>query len=55
MLNPIIRKMSSILFNKESELVNDEDFEDITERDMTAVSSQESVTDPLFHKEDVHD
>lgn len=55
MLNPIIRKMSSIFFRKEGETLNEEDFEDITERDITAVSSQESVTDPLFHKEDVHD
>jgi hypothetical protein len=55
MLNPIIRKMSSILFNKESELVNDEDFEDVTEHDISAASSQEPVVDPLFHKEDVHD
>ena len=54
MLNPIIRKMSSILFSKESELI-DEDFEDLTERDITAASDQESVVDPLFHKEDVHD
>lgn len=54
MLNPIIRKMSSILFSKESELI-DEDFEDITERDITVASDQESVVDPLFHKEDVHD
>ena len=54
MLNPIIRKMSSILFSKESELI-DGDFEDITERDITVASDQESVVDPLFHKEDVHD
>ena len=55
MLNPIIKKMSSILFSKESELVNDEDFEDVTEHDISTASGQESVVDPLFHKEDVHD
>ena len=55
MLNPIIRKMSSILFSKESELVNDEDFEDVTEQSISTASSQETVVEPLFHKEDVHD
>lgn len=55
MLNPIIRKMSSILFSKESELVTDEDFEDITEQNISTASSQDPIVDPLFHKEDVHD
>jgi len=55
MLNPIIKKMSSILFSKETELINDEDFEDVTEHGISAASSQEPVVDPLFHKEDVHD
>ncbi len=55
MLNPIIKKMSSILFSKESELVDDEDFEDVTKQGISTASSQEPVVDPLFHKEDVHD
>lgn len=55
MLNPIIKKMSSILFSKESEFVKDGDFEDVTEQGISAASSQKTVVDPLFHKEDVHD
>jgi hypothetical protein len=55
MLNPIIKKMSSIIFSKENELVNDEDFEDVTEQGISTASSQKPVVDPLFHKEDVHD
>ena len=55
MLNPIIKKMSSILFSKESELVDDEDFEDVTKQGISTASCQKTVVDPLFHKEDVHD
>ena len=55
MLNPIIRKMSSILFSKESEILHDADFEDITEQNISTASSQDTIVDPLFHKEDVHD
>ncbi len=55
MLNPIIRKMSSILFNKERETLHDTDFEDISGHDISTTSSQDPIVDPLFHKEDVHD
>ncbi|MBO4655431.1 MAG: phage holin family protein [Bacteroidales bacterium] len=55
MLNPIIKKMSSILFSKESELLNDENFEDITKRDIIQNTDKEPITEPLFQKEDTHD
>lgn len=55
MLNPIIKKMSSILFSKESELVEDED----VEADIIDVSVQTAekvpVSDLEIMKEDVHD
>ena len=55
MLNPIIKKMSSILFSKEKDVLDEEEYEDITESDVSGASDKEPVVDPLFHKEDVHD
>ena len=56
MLNPIIKKLSSILFNKESELLTEEDMTaDQPNIIVSAETEKEPVIDPLFHKEDVHD
>ena len=55
MLNPIIKKMSSIMFSKEEDVIDEEEYEDITESDVSVDSDKEPVVDPLFHKEDVHD
>ena len=55
MLNPIIKKMSSIMFSKESELVDDEDIDaDIIDASVQP-AEKEPVTDIEIMKEDVHD
>ena len=55
MLNPIIRKMSSILFNKESELQDEEEVE-AEVIDIPAKTSDNNLDNELnFVKEDVHD
>lgn len=57
MLNPIIRKMSSILFSKESEILNEE--EEVEAEVVDVLPTQKSdkkLDDELnFVKEDVHD
>ena len=55
MLNPIIKKLSSIMFSKESELLDDEEMEaDIIETSVQT-AEKEPVTDIESMKEDVHD
>ena len=55
MLNPIIKKMSSILFGKESELFEEEEFDaDIVETSVQT-AEKEPVTNIEIMKEDVHD
>lgn len=55
MLNPIIKKLSSIMFSKESELLDDEEMEaDIIETSVQT-TEKEPVTDIESMKEDVHD
>lgn len=55
MLNPIIKKMSSIMFSKENELIDDEDVEaDIIDASVQT-AEKEPVSDLEIMKEDVHD
>lgn len=55
MLNPIIKKLSSIMFSKESELLDDEDVEaDIIDTSVQP-AEKEPVTEVEIIKEDVHD
>ena len=55
MLNPIIKKMSSIIFSKESELLEDEELEaDIVETSVQT-AEKEPVSEIEIMKEDVHD
>lgn len=55
MLNPIIKKLSSIMFSKESELLDDEEIEsDIVDTSVQAAKA-EPVIDFETMKEDVHD
>lgn len=55
MLNPIIKKLSSIMFSKESELLDDEEIE----ADIVDTSVQNAEAEPVIDfetmKEDVHD
>ena len=55
MLNPIIKKLSSIMFSKESELLDDEEIE----ADIVDTSAQNAEAEPVIDfetmKEDVHD
>jgi hypothetical protein len=56
MLNPIIRKMSSILFSKESEMLNEEEEVEAEVVDVPTQKSDKKLDDELnFVKEDVHD
>ena len=56
MLNPIIRKMSSILFSKESEILNEEEEVEAEVVDVPTKKSDKKLDDELnFVKEDVHD
>ena len=56
MLNPIIRKMSSILFSKESEMLNEEEEVEAEVVDVPTKKSDKKLDDELnFVKEVVHD
>ena len=55
MLNPIIKKMSSILFSKESELLDDEEMEADIIESSPKTAEKEPVPEIEIIKEDVHD
>ena len=55
MLNPIIKKLSSIMFSKESELQDDEDVDADIIESSPKIAKKEPVTDLETMKEDVHD
>ena len=55
MLNPIIKKLSSIMFSKESELQDDEDVDADIIESSPKIAKKEPITDLETIKEDVHD
>lgn len=55
MLNPIIKKMSSIIFSKESELSDEEEVEADIVESSPKTASKEPFNDIEIMKEDVHD
>ena len=55
MLNPIIKKLSSIMFSKESELQDDEDVDADIIESSPKIAKKEPVTDLETMKEDIHD
>ena len=55
MLNPIIKKMSSILFSKESELLDEEEMEADIIESSSKTAEKEPVPEIEIIKEDVHD
>ena len=55
MLNPIIKKMSSIIFSKEGELQDEEDIDADIIESSPKIAEKEPVTDLETMKEDVHD
>jgi len=55
MLNPIIKKLSSIMFSKESELQDDEDVDADIIESSPKIAQKEPITDLETMKEDVHD
>ena len=55
MLNPIIKKMSSILFSKESELLDEEKMEADIIESSSKTAEKEPVSEIEIIKEDVHD
>jgi uncharacterized membrane protein YgaE (UPF0421/DUF939 family) len=55
MLNPIIKKLSSIMFNKENELQDDEDIDADIIESSPKTAEKEPVSDLEIIKEDVHD